>query len=143
MSGLNSLRGDREGGASAAKAAGFCGVVVVAKATTHKDCRDLAHTLKPRPKKTSGLSCMLRHPSAVGHFCEGVFFVAVKKSFVICFQGFAKFLNSGVLRLEFFGCACGGPVWAKLGPVAPLCEYALRAAALPLHQVAQWTPAIR
>jgi len=64
----------------------------VAKATTYKDIPLLTHTV---------------NPFFAGHSSDGVFFVAVRKSFLICFHGFVQFLNPGVLRLEFFGCADG------------------------------------
>jgi hypothetical protein len=71
---------------------------------------------------------MLCIPFATDQFSERVFFVAVRKSFLICFHGFVEFLNPGVLRLGFSGCGCGGLAWASWARNLRLCDCASRAA---------------
>jgi len=55
-------------------------------------------------------------------FVRWLFFVAVRKSFLVWFHGFMNFLNSGLLRLGFWGRVCCDLVSAKLDRVLRRCD---------------------
>jgi hypothetical protein len=77
------------------------------------------------------------------HLCDGVFFAAVGKSFLICFLGFAKLLNPGLLQLGFSGRACDGRVWAQWDSVLRRCDYASNAETGQVRQAVRREPVIR
>ena len=82
----------------------------MAEATTYKDSCFLTHPLR------------LLHPSFGWAFVHRAFLVAVRKSFLVWFHGFMNFLNSGLLRLGFWGRVCCELVSAKLDRILRRCD---------------------